>query len=46
MANRFFENFQREIEAASVAETAVPEEPAPEEPAKEPKKGWFRKLLG
>jgi len=40
MADRFFENFQKEMETASV------EEPAPEPPVEEPKKGWFRKLFG
>ncbi len=53
MADRFFDNFQKEVETASVFEPAPSREHQPEPPAevaeepkaKEPKKGWFRKLF-
>lgn len=44
MADEFFERFQQAVEGpVAVAEEATPEEPAPES---EPKKGWFKRLLG
>ena len=45
MADEFFQRFQQAVEGpVTVAEEeAAPEEPAPEG---EPKKGWFKRLLG
>lgn len=44
MADEFFERFQQAVEGPLVvAEAAPPEDPAP---AGEPKKGWFKRLLG
>ena len=51
MTDRFFTNFQKEIEVANASEPTPsadqPPEPEPAAtPAEEPKKGWFRRLFG
>ncbi len=48
MADRFFSNFQKEIEDANASEPVPSAEqlPEPTDTPEEPKKGWFRRLFG